>query len=771
MPKKNPPLKKNAVQQQPKTLSRYARYTPVVLGVFFLIYYFDLLVGNVYLWEDILEQMYPNLTFTLHSFKKGVFPFWTPYVFGGMPFFADVLTTIFYPPHWILFLFSFFTDSHSALLSSYVAFHVLWMGIGVYALSMHLGLKRVAALFTAVAFMFTGYVSLHIIHATYIYVMSWFPLTMLFLDKSFRTGKIQFVLIAALLFGISALGGYPQPNLHIAYLLFGWTLVTMIQNRKASKRMWVFGLYYCLFMGLGVGLAAIQFLPSVELMQQSVRQALDFEQASIGSIPPSRLLTFIMPKFFGFISGTARQAAYWGFPQQSFLFWETNAFAGIVTLLLAIRAFFDIRRKPIVLYFSIIALIALGLSLGRHTPLWYLVYNYVPGFHSFRTPGRFISWFSFMIVLLGGIGLDALLRSENRETERRYFRTIAVVSGVISAGLILFLSGVFVSATEYFQYEAVLKNSNQSAAVALFSTVLCFGLITLMIFRGKRVLIGATLVFFVFIELYAFGHTFGGSRTRFEQYYRTDMKGPIDQKLQEGAFRVQSRLYRGAGKGEMLLPRNVGNVAMLPMTEGYNQFILSRYSDLLNYVDESVSQKLLNVRFKKVPKQPAFYELERVPRFYCSPFVKNLSNRDSVQVFMNSGEFIAGRDILLEQEPVLRTDTVSGGQYSVRLLSETPNRIEVEVTTEGNTYLSVSEMYYPAWKAYVNGKRTEIVPANLAFRAIPLQKGTHTVVMQYQSEFFLAGMIMSIVVLLLIGYLLWEKMPVPALIRKPWLGA
>ena len=67
--------------------TKYARYLPITLGLFFLVYYFDILTGKAHLWEDIAEQAYPNLIFTVHSLKQGLFPFWTPYVFSGMPFF------------------------------------------------------------------------------------------------------------------------------------------------------------------------------------------------------------------------------------------------------------------------------------------------------------------------------------------------------------------------------------------------------------------------------------------------------------------------------------------------------------------------------------------------------------------------------------------------------------------------------------------------------------------------------------------------------------
>ena len=634
-------------------------------------------------------------------------------------------------------------------------------------------MKRVSSLFTATAIMFTGYVSLHVIHFIYMYVIAWFPSALLFLDRSFKTGRMRDCLIGGLFFGISALGGYAQTSLHFAYILFLWTILVVVQNRKESRtRLFLHFAYYALLMGFGVGIAALQYLPSVELLKESVRQTMEFEQASIGSIPFSHIITLLAPNFFGFVGGDAvKHPAYWGFPQQSFLFWETNAFLGITTLFLAARALLDIKKKPVVLFLAILALLTLLLSFGKFTPLWYLVFNYMPGFHNFRIPGRFISWFSYMMIFLGGIGLDALLkRKGGAEADKRYFKLVAIAASIISLGLVLFLSGIFRGSSEYFQYEEVLKNSRHAATVALLSTIVSISLIALVLFGKRRSLFAIALVVFTFIELYSFGKPFAGSKVDMKNIYRTEIKGPLEEKLKDGPFRIQTRLYRGEGKGEMLFPRNLGNVAMLPLTEGYNQFLLKRYSDLLSEVNDTVSQELLNVRYKKAPGNPAFYELKRIPRFYCSPYINVANSPDSVIKILNSGNFIPGKDIVLESDPKFETDKSAGQQYSVDVVQENQNFIELKVNAGGKTFLSASEIYFPAWKVYVDGKKTKMYAANLAFRAFPIEKGTHTVIMRYDSDYFRAGLIISILALLSIFYLIWERMPLPAFLREPWIG-
>jgi hypothetical protein len=47
-------------------------------------------------------------------------------------------------------------------------------------------------------------------------------------------------------------------------------------------------------------------------------------------------------------------------------------------------------------------------------------------------------------------------------------------------------------------------------------------------------------------------------------------------------------------------------------------------------------------------------------------------------------------------------------------------------------YLVTTDAYYPGWHAYVDGVRTPVYRANIAFRAIEIAPGTHRVVYRYE---------------------------------------
>jgi hypothetical protein len=66
------------------------------------------------------------------------------------------------------------------------------------------------------------------------------------------------------------------------------------------------------------------------------------------------------------------------------------------------------------------------------------------------------------------------------------------------------------------------------------------------------------------------------------------------------------------------------------------------------------------------------------------------------------------------------------------IVEYSPNRVVVEVDLPAVAYVVLSDMWYPGWTATDNGRRTSVIPANVAFRAVPLSAGKHRVEFTYR---------------------------------------
>jgi len=72
------------------------------------------------------------------------------------------------------------------------------------------------------------------------------------------------------------------------------------------------------------------------------------------------------------------------------------------------------------------------------------------------------------------------------------------------------------------------------------------------------------------------------------------------------------------------------------------------------------------------------------------------------------------------------------GTGSVRLTQRKPNEVRYEVTSDKGGLIVFSEIYYPGWKATVDGQPVKIGRVNYLLRALKVPAGKHLVVMEYR---------------------------------------
>jgi hypothetical protein len=107
--------------------------------------------------------------------------------------------------------------------------------------------------------------------------------------------------------------------------------------------------------------------------------------------------------------------------------------------------------------------------------------------------------------------------------------------------------------------------------------------------------------------------------------------------------------------------------------------------------------------------------------------------------------------LIAEAPPTVGEGLVAPEQDSVQITDYRLNSITLDAFLDADGFLFTSEIYYPGWKAYVDGKESKMYKANYIFRAVYLTPGSHTIVFKYEPLSFKIGLCVSLLALLFIG--------------------
>jgi len=99
----------------------------------------------------------------------------------------------------------------------------------------------------------------------------------------------------------------------------------------------------------------------------------------------------------------------------------------------------------------------------------------------------------------------------------------------------------------------------------------------------------------------------------------------------------------------------------------------------------------------------------------------------------------------------------AAGRDEVRIIEYAPERVIVQATLGGNGLLVLADMWYPGWRAYVDGQEQPIYRVYHVFRGVYVPAGAHKVEFVYWPVTVLWGGLISVVALAAIG--LWASVP------------
>jgi len=128
-----------------------------------------------------------------------------------------------------------------------------------------------------------------------------------------------------------------------------------------------------------------------------------------------------------------------------------------------------------------------------------------------------------------------------------------------------------------------------------------------------------------------------------------------------------------------------------------------------------------------------------LPRAFVVPDAMVASADDAFRVLL-SPRFDPARVVLIEPGAAPSSGGWTPGTASVRLLERRPGRLRLQSDSPGPGWLVLLDSFEKGWSATVDGAAAPLLPANVAFRAVPLPAGRHEVEMRYRARGVLSGL-------------------------------
>lgn len=709
---------------------------------------------------DLATEFYYWRQFGFENLRHGHIAQWNPYVCGGVPFFGGWQSGLLYPINWIyLFLPLPVACNLDIVISTYLT------GLFTSLLARKYGLSPLARLLAAAIVMLGGSFFPHVYagHLATMAAMAWMPLIVLAFDDLIDSPNPRSVLLAIFSFSMQLFAGHPQTLFNTLVVL---ALYTGLRIIRARKRLQTAAAIAVAAAG-SAAITAVQLLAGLEVSTEGVRShAVGYAFAAEISYQAVNLWTLLVPHLFGDIF----HMPYWG-PWNK---WEMCAFIGVASLPLVILGAFrgeSPRRK----LWITMAIALFVLAMGAYTPLFRLLYLYVPGFSKFRAFAKFIFPVTIFTAMLAGAGLDALVARREEGSSGSGSRLAAATAGVAAmcamAGIwmadpftcIWFIRTLRVASDSYYrvsipQFTVFAREAGRFAAWGFATATLTASLAAVLLARARSTRWAApTLATLVLVELIAFDRstitTFDPTHPRPAVVMNWERTHPGDQRVYLAGLLTEGAM--GSGSYDVW---------------GYDPMVQLRYAQLVTatqhcdanqaqmyvmYTDPNPSLALLRCSrvffvtndvngFTYVPRNKRRFTADTVgmnvidnplPHGLIVHRCKIMPASTKILYKVADANFPRWRVVVLETPPSIAPRPALI-QDSAQVRWKDSDTLEVNAKCDAPGILLITDAYSRFWIANALPSSTQRVyrpmPGDYALIAVPLEAGTHRFELAYR---------------------------------------
>ena len=410
-----------------------------------------------------------------------------------------------YPPNWIYLILPL-----AKAINCEIALHVFLLGLFTALWVDRSQLRTLAALFAGSVAMFSGAFFLQVMagHLAELDSMAWVPLILLALDGLLEEPGAKWVLVAMLAVAMQLMAGHPQVVFSTVVTCGLYGGLRLIRSPRPLRTVLA-----AVAAAAGAALIdATQIWTGLQAAGEGARQGgLSFAFAGSFSFPPGNFITLLVPFFFGNVTSYP----YWG----RWWLWEVCLFVGLTGLTMA--AIGTSTKLPNNRIRIAMVFVLLWIAIGRYSPLFWVLYHYVPGFSYFRVPAMFGFEATLFLAMLAGLGADRVLGSPRGAKGTAMALLIGAIGlAALGAGLLrgvsgwsamlraIGASGQSFAPPQYYSDVGFIEAARRFAASrCLIAATVLLILAALFLLRASRPAAAYALVIFGLAEGFAFART------------------------------------------------------------------------------------------------------------------------------------------------------------------------------------------------------------------------------------------------------------------------
>ncbi len=674
----------------------------------------------------MIDVVLPWRYYVSEALQNNYLPLWNPYQQMGYPIYADLQ----YPFWYLEQLIIGYTIGYNNYTLHFLFIFYIWLGgCGMYRLSSFLKVGKSAAFYAGIVYMLAGFMVGHVQSFTLIVGAAWVPHVVVQYMKLIKGNSFRHLPAAALFLFLLITGGYQAFTIITGYLLFALFVNELINNIKQKNRAAVIQSLKInsVLLVTVVALSSVVLIVLYQLLPYANRiSGMTLEVANFNPLSPQSLISLLTP--FAIVKKNEFFATDISM---------ANTYLGLTVLVFIFAALFRKKsgEEKIFLGFGTIALIA---SLGEYTPVREVLFRYFPLLNLFRFPSIF-SYFT-LLTFVPIATKQFQLTIQNEVNKKVLITGLALVSlsllGLFVYSYVHIYVAQFSFKNIFHDLFGTLENSTIFEhifiqAVVQFVILLLAGYALL---KGKKnffvVCVAVEMILVVQFNIY---YT-GVSNVKPSEVRQTISTLPSGFPLP-----AMRSIERNTDPAAALpgLGRNANIFRKQISFDGYTSFWLEQYNELFAGFPLFRDQVLKN----------SFV--------YLSDDVRPIRGLPTDRGESATPAFVLVDDDTYDQ--LKNTEFSMSADDKVIPVSFVPNEVITKTITKDSAIFTLMQSDYYGWKVLIDNKPVEHFTSNILFMSVVLPPGEHEVRFIYSNKPFIAALIFSYFVALVLLVILIVK--------------